>query len=336
MAGIENELRKYIGSISEEEKADVHKSIREGSTPSRDFFIMLIIASIIATVGLLTNSVAVIIGAMLVSPLLTPVIGISLGAVMGDFGLFRRAIEAEAKGVALVLALVIVLALLIPSAAITSEILLRTHPTPLDLLVALASGAAAAYALSRKNIGAALPGVAIAVAVLPPLCVVGIGFALRRMDVAAGGALTFIANIVAINFAASAIFWLMNFSPKVSLSTEKDVKGKLKTSAVLLLVISLPLAYLMWESVSAGSTQAEIDAVLTSQLDGISEARLVGFDFSRQKDGSFSVAATVESPREITPEKAEEMRVALEKKLNAKVALLVKVNRIALVGSKGG
>lgn len=333
MAGIEDELRKYIGSISEEEKAEVHKSIREGSNPSRDFFIMLIIASIIATVGLLTNSVAVIIGAMLVSPLLTPVIGISLGAVMGDFGLFRRAIEAEAKGVALVLALVIVLALLIPSAAITSEILLRTHPTPLDLLVALASGAAAAYALSRKNIGAALPGVAIAVAVLPPLCVVGIGFALRRMDVAAGGALTFIANIVAINFAASAIFWLMNFSPKWSLSTVKDVKGKLKTSAVLLLVISLPLAYLMWDSLSSSDTRSKIEQVLVSQMDGIDQAKLTGVEFSYGKGGELLVFASMDSPKPITNDKAGEMKVALEKKLGAKVELVLRVNMIELVRS---
>ncbi len=250
---IKSELGKYLGSISDEEKDAVYKEISGGSHPTNEFFIMLVISAIIATIGLLTNSVAVIIGAMLVSPFLIPVIGISLGAVRGDVALFRRAIEAESKGILLVIALVILLTLLIPNASITSEILLRTHPTPLDLVVALASGAAAAYALSKKSIGAALPGVAIAVAVMPPLSVVGIGFALRRPEVAIGGLLTFLANVVAINFAASAVFWLMNFSPKISLTAEKETMSRLKTSAVLLLIIPLPLAWIMWGSVNTDS-----------------------------------------------------------------------------------
>jgi len=330
---IENYFRSRLGQIADEEKEAVYSEIAKGSHPSNEYFIMLVISAIIATVGLLTNNVAIIIGAMLVSPLLIPVIGISLGAVKGDFGLFRRAIEAEAKGVALVIGLVILLTLIIPNASITSEILLRTHPTPLDLLVALASGAAAAYALSKKNIGATLPGVAIAVAVLPPLSVVGIGFALRRFDVAVGGTLTFLANIVAINFAASVIFWLMSFSPKRSDDKEKELKGKLKTSAVLLLVISIPLAYIMWQSVSTDSTRATIGNVLNSQLDGIADSRLAGFDFEVQKDGSVSVTATIDSPMEISQAKAGEMRVALEKNLKTPVTLKLKVNRITLVES---
>src|SRR3989338_3145539 len=172
----EGTVRKYFGTISDEEKKEVLAQISAGSNPSIDYFVMLVISALIASIGLLTNSVAAIIGAMLVSPLLLPVIGISLGAVKGDLKLFRTAVEAEAKGIAIVLVLVTVLTLVVPNAAVTSEILLRTHPTPLDLIIALASGAAAAYALSKKSIGAALPGVAIAVAIMPPICVVGIGF----------------------------------------------------------------------------------------------------------------------------------------------------------------
>ena len=234
-------LKNYLGFISQEEKDGVDERVKAGGHPSNEFFIMLVISAVIATIGLLTNSVAVIIGAMLVSPLLTPVIGMSLGAVKGDFALFRTALEAEAKGALLVIGLVAALTLVVPNASITSEILLRTHPTPLDLLVALASGAAAAYALSKKNISATLPGVAIAVAVLPPLSVAGIGFALREPAIALGGALTFLANIVAINFAASAAFWLMEFAPKWSLKGKDEAMKQIKTSAVLLLIIMLQL-----------------------------------------------------------------------------------------------
>lgn len=330
---IKSVLGSYLGSISDKEMDKVCEEISNGSHPSKEYFIMLIISAIIATIGLLTNNVAVIIGAMLVSPLLTPVIGISLGAVKGDFVLFRTAIEAEAKGIAIVIALVVALTLLVPNAAVTSEILLRTHPTPLDLIVALASGAAAAYALSKKNIGATLPGVAIAVAVMPPLSVVGIGFALRRPEVALGGALTFIANIVAINFAASAIFWFMNFSPKWSLSAEKEIMKKLKTSAVLLLIILLPLAWIMWGSVNADSTKATIETVLSSQLDGIPQSELASVQFNYGKGGALEITATINSPKEISQEKADEMRLALEKNLGQPVVLNLKVNQIKVVAS---
>ncbi len=333
-ATIKDYARRYLGEISDDEKDEVAASIERGSRPSNEYFIMLVIAVIIATVGLLTNSVATIIGAMLVSPLMLPVIGISLGAVKGDFGLFYRAIEAELKGVALVIGLVILLTLLIPAASITSEILLRTQPTPLDLMVALASGAAAAYALSRKNIGAALPGVAIAVAVMPPLSVVGIGIALRRIDIAAGGALTFLSNVVAINFAASIVFWLMNFSPKRSPSDEKEAAGKLKTSAILLLIILIPLAWIMWNSVSSDSTRSTIESVLSSQMDGIPDSRLADFGFEHQKDGSLLVSAAIDSPKEITQDKAGEIRAALEKNLGTPVSLNLKVNAISVVRSQ--
>jgi len=324
-------LRKYFGSINEKEKEAVYAEIRNGSKPSHEYFIMLAIAAIIATIGLLTNSVAVIIGAMLVSPLLIPVIGISLGAVKGDWGLFSRAIEAEAKGVLFVILLVVMLTLIIPSASVTSEILLRTQPTPLDLFVALASGAAAAYALCRKSIGAALPGVAIAVAVMPPLSVAGIGFALRRPEIALGGLLTFAANVVAINFAASAVFWLMEFSPRWSFSAEEETMKKLKTSAALLLLISIPLAWIMWESISASGTNETISNVISSQLDGIPQAQLTEASFEYSHDGMLLVFASIDSPKEISVSKADEMRLALEKNLNQPVKLTLRVNEIKLV-----
>lgn len=323
-------LKDYLGGISQKEKDGISAEVSSGSHPSNEYFIMLVISAIIATIGLLTNNVAVIIGAMLVSPLLLPLIGISLGAVKGDIELFSSAIEAEAKGVVLVIILVALLTLLVPNASVTSEILLRTKPTPLDLMVALASGAAAAYALTKKSIGATLPGVAIAVAVMPPLSVVGIGFALKLPEIALGGALTFLANVVAINFAASAVFWLLEFNPQWSFAEEESVK-KLQTSAVLLLIIFLPLAYIMWQSADAANTSAAIREVIGSQLDGIQGASLASFSFERGRSGALVIYADVDSPKQIGADKADEMRLALEKNLNRDVELYLNVNYVELV-----
>jgi len=325
-------LKGYLGGISQKEKDAICAEISGGSHPTNEYFTMLVISAIIATTGLLTNNVAVIIGGMLVSPLLMPIIGISLGAVKGDFELFSSAIEAEAKGVAIVIVLVAILTLMVPNAVVTGEILMRTAPTPLDLFVALASGTAAAYALTRKGISAALPGVAIAVAVMPPLCVVGIGFALKQPVVALGGALTFIANIVAINFAASAVFWLMEFSPHWSFA-EEETKKKLQTSAVLLLLILLPLAWIMWQSIESSGINSTAEKVIAAQIDGIPGAKLADLSFERAKDGSLAIYASLDSPKSITHEKAGEMRLALEKNLGTAVSLSLDVNYVELVVS---
>ena len=328
-------FQNYFGRLGAKEQAQVYSEVKAGANPSNEYFVMLVISSIIATIGLLTNSVAAIIGAMLVSPLFTPVIGLSLGAVKGDFLLFRGALEAEVKGVFLALAIVILTTLFIPNAGVTGEIQLRTHPTFLDLVVALASGAAAAYAMSKKKIGATLPGVAIAVAILPPISVVGIGFALKLPAIALGGALMFIANVVAINFAASIIFWLMGFSPQWSLFAEKETLHKIKTSAILLLLISIPLTWIMLDSISVANTRTTIREVLTAQLDGIVEARLVEYEFQTGQDGIMAVTASISSPKEITPDKATEMRLALEKNLGTRVSLSLRVDELKLIRAAG-
>src|SRR3989338_6589915 len=115
-------FQNYFGRVGAKEQAQVYSEVKAGANPSNEYFVMLVISSIIATIGLLTNSVAAIIGAMLVSPLFTPVIGLSLGAVKGDFLLFRGALEAEVKGVFLALAIVILTTLFIPNAGVTGEI----------------------------------------------------------------------------------------------------------------------------------------------------------------------------------------------------------------------
>ncbi len=328
MQDIEDFCKKFVSEINEKEKQKVHDEISAGSRPSKDYFIMLVLSVMIATLGLLTNSATVIIGAMLVSPLLTPILGISLGAIKGDLHLFRQGIESEVKGITLALGIAIIITLILPNTTITNEILSRTHPTPLDLVIALASGAAGAYAICRKNISTTLPGIAIAVAVMPPVSVVGIGVALKRPDVAFGGLLMFAANVIAINLAGSFMFWLMGFSPRWSKWAEKKTMDQLKTSAILLLIILVPLAWIMWESINTANTEVTVERVLNSQIEGIEQARLVEYGFEKGGNGALKISATIDSPKEITLEKTDEMRIALEKNIGTKVELDLKVNEV--------
>ena len=166
-------MAHLLPSLDREQQIDVYKSIRSSARPSVDFYIMMALAAAIATFGLLQDSVAVIIGAMLVAPLMAAIFGLSLGIVRGDLRLLKRGTTAILRGVLLSVIAAIAIALITPNATPQSEILARTRPSLLDLGVALASGAAGAYAVCRKEVSAALPGVAIAAALVPPLATAG-------------------------------------------------------------------------------------------------------------------------------------------------------------------
>lgn len=177
--------------------------LEQSSSPGFDYFILVVLSCCIATFGLLTDSAAVIIGAMLVAPLMSPILGLSLASVAGEQRMFRHAIFALIEGVLLAIALSALfgwIAQLLPFdllVELPGEILARTHLTPFDLGIALAGGAAAAYALAQPRLSAALPGVAIATALMPPVCTIGIGLSLQNPNIILGAGLLFLTNLAA-------------------------------------------------------------------------------------------------------------------------------------------
>lgn len=147
----------------------VHAEISDGSEPALRFYILVAISTLIASFGLIADSTAVVIGAMLVAPLMTPIFGISLALVRGEPDLLGRAARAEIVGVVAAVSMGFVLGSLIGDIEPTPEMLSRTRPNLFDLLVAVLAGFAGAYALVDEKISPALPGVAIATAIVPPL-----------------------------------------------------------------------------------------------------------------------------------------------------------------------
>jgi uncharacterized hydrophobic protein (TIGR00271 family) len=165
-------LYDVLPNLDLREQIEVYKAVREGAQPKVDFYVMIALSSAIATFGLMLNSPAVIIGAMLVAPLMAATFGLSV--VRGDLRLLRRATSATLRGALLAISVALLLALLAvvltgPETALQTEVLSRTRPNLADLGVALAAGAAGADALCRKDVSASLPGVAIAAALVPPL-----------------------------------------------------------------------------------------------------------------------------------------------------------------------
>ncbi|MEM7024822.1 MAG: DUF389 domain-containing protein [Pseudomonadota bacterium] len=205
--------------------ADLTHLMEQASVPSFGFYFMLALAAGIASFGLLANSAAAIIGAMIIAPLMAPIMSLAYGIVVTNWRLIVRSVLTVVTGTALVVTFAFVCTEVLGLRVAGSEILGRTSPTLIDLGVALAAGAAAAFAYTRRSIMASIAGVAIAVALVPPLAVTGIGLALGRdvgaevglslsevglysgaTDIAGGSFVLFLTNLAGIVVIAATVF----------------------------------------------------------------------------------------------------------------------------------
>ncbi len=228
----------FLPKLSLDERVDVYKQIRRGARPKIDFFMMIGLAAGIAALGLLVNSPAVIIGAMLVAPLMAAIVGMGLGVIQADGKLLALAASATFRGMVLAIGMGLLAGLLLPIPEATAEMLSRTKPSLFDLGVALVSGLAGAYALCRKDVSASLPGVAIAAALVPPLTTVGIGLAWLDRTIAQGALVLFLTNLVSITAASAVIFFLMGFRPHLNRRGGLNLfSGGLVGSIILLIIV---------------------------------------------------------------------------------------------------
>jgi len=203
----------FFSHASKAQYASLFTNLREESKISRNFMVLLIFATMIATFGLFINSSSVIIGAMLLAPLMQPIVSLSMGVLRQDSDLEISGAKTIAIGVLSVLFTAALIAMFTPIERLTSEMAGRLSPTILDLFVAIVSGAAAAYVKSNEKILGSLAGVAIAVALVPPIAVAGIGLGWADWHMFSSAFLLFITNLVGIVLAAAFVFAILGFSP---------------------------------------------------------------------------------------------------------------------------
>ncbi|TFG65062.1 MAG: TIGR00341 family protein [Spirochaetales bacterium] len=246
-------LRQEYEEFHEKKESTVRKyatyeAVIANATESPEFYILLILSCLIATFGLYQNSPAVIIGAMIVAPLMGPILGFSAGVLWGSGKVIANTLLTLVKGVVIVLAITFLITYAIPYISITDEMLGRTRPSFADILIAIASGLIGAYAYANNRISSAIPGVAVAVALMPPLCTVGIGLGMFNLEIAKGAALLFAINLVCISLAALVVFYLIKLNPE---DEESEEFGKVRKrfvrqtviSTILLLAICVPLVF---------------------------------------------------------------------------------------------
>ena len=233
-------------------------SIARGARLTRGYLLQVALATAIAHLGLLMDSSPVVIGAMLISPLLAPIMGFGFAIATFDGRLLRRSLQTLGIGTALAIAVAFLLTGLSPITEATPALLARVRPSLLDLLVAVFGGIAGAYALLRK-FSATLVGVAIATALIPPLATVGWGLALGRFEYAGGALLLYVTNTAAIGFMATLVSRWNGFGTGLS-----PRQTWLQSGGILLAlaILAVPLGF----SLSAIVREARSGAVLREAL----------------------------------------------------------------------
>lgn len=315
-------------SLSQFERSEIYQQMRRVAWPRIDFFVMIGLSAMIATLGLVQSSPAVIIGAMLVAPLMSPILAMAMSIVQGDLRLLRLSARATLSGIALAIGISIAVTFTSPTPVNTSEIMARTQPNLLDLLVALASGAAGGYAAARKEVAAALPGVAIAAALVPPLCVSGYGTATGQLDIAGGSSLLFITNLIAIVFAAAVVFLLLGFRPSRA-RLRGQVRLKFLISMLALVLISIPLAVFSVNTVDQITRQQQIETVLNTEI-APEHAHVTNVVVERQGEG-LVVYATIYALDTFPTDQVTALEERLTATLGAPVTLRATVLRAELL-----
>jgi len=313
-------------NLTQTRQAIVINELIESSSPGFEYFIMIILSCIITTFGLITNSAAVIIGAMLVAPLMSPILGLSMASLTGRHIMFRRSLFSVLESVAIAVLLSSMISWLtyrLPFgllAEMPSEVLARTHPLPLDLGIALAGGAAAAFAMARPRLTAALPGVAIATALMPPLCTIGIGITFANPSILFGSLLLFFTNLTAISFAGIITFALMGFR---SINQQKS-RGKLpksiRISAVLVMLITIPLAILAWNTISEAQFYNRAKEAITEGLSPLTDAKLVDLVITRERDTK-RLQVTIHSSSNLSYSQVVTLQEQVAQRLQVPIAL---------------
>lgn len=297
----------------------LNRNLWRSAESSSNYYLLLFLSGTIATLGLLANSSATVIGAMIVAPLMGPIEGISFAMVMANRRLLKRASLSLILGSLLTIITAAIISNVVGIDSLTAEISARTRPTLIDLGVALAAGATGALAKSRRGIADALPGVAIAVALVPPLSVVGVGIAFASQQVFFGALLLFLTNLAGIIFSGGLVFLAQEYG-----SIQRAKRG-MTVAIVTLLCLGIPLSLSFQDLVLKKQASIMVNDVIRRRSRTFAEAKIQSLSIKREGK-EMTVYLGVEAvPDTISAEQVDVVRSLLAQELDRPVSLQVDV-----------
>ena len=308
---------QWTESLDDEQRVRVYSDLRRSARSDRDFLTLTVLSTTIAALGLLLNSAAVVIGAMLVAPFMSPLIALGLAIVYGDPRFMRVGVSAIVRGTLVAYPIGILLGVLVPQVDLGGEVLARTEPSGLDLIVALLSGAAGAYAYARRNLSAALPGVAIAAALVPPLAASAIALGSGEYEAATGAGLLYAMNVTAISAAAAVVFLWFGFRPEAQrLGRMRAFFRGFAMIVVLIVAVTAAVAYLGNRDRAAAQLELSVVGVVEEWLPEGDELDLAEV---REDGDGVTVRVRIESLTPRTSEDADALATLLAEDLGRPV-----------------
>lgn len=309
--------RKREDQVSQINRESVIKDIYENVEISAGYFLLLSLANLIALCGLIVNSAPVIIGAMLISPLMEPILSIGFAFLTGNRTIWRMSLKKIFLSLVLTLIVAGIASWLSPLQETTPEILARTRPNLYDLVIAMLAGFAGAAAIcTKKNFITIVPGVAIATAVIPPLSVAGFGIGIGSLRIFLGGFFLFFTNFVAIIFATSAVLFYYGFTPTVdSYLGGSSLRKRIVYLASILTIISIPLVYTLHESISQLRLQKLVQDTLRKEFDKTGVSRLTSFSQKQGENKKLEISAIISTTKYLSEKTIAESEQKIAKDL---------------------
>lgn len=326
-----NNIRNRFNNLTKktiipQELQEIRNGLLEESSIDTNYLVLILGSCAIATLGLLSNSAAVIIGAMIIAPLMLPIRGLAFGALEGDIVLFRKALSAIAVGTVLAVALALMIGLCVGLPEFGSEIISRSKPTLLDLGIAVAAGGISGFAKVQPKISASVAGTAIAVALMPPVCVVGLGLSQGNLALSTGATLLYLTNLLGITLSCMVTFLLTGCTPL------KQAHKALWWTLALTAILVIPLGISFFQLVRQARLEASLKRALLNRTVTFQRLRLLESDVNWLANPP-QVRLSVRAKKPVTPRQVMLLEKFLEKEMGQPFILIFEVGDIEEVTS---
>lgn len=294
---------------NEKRREKVAREIHENAIVDPAKYIIMGLAGVIVTLGLIIDSAAIVIGGMLIAPFLYPLLGISYSAVKGDNLLFRKTLVSILITIFFVVLFSFLVSLILPFETPGKEITSRSSANLIHLIVALAAGLVGALSVCWPRASSSLAGVLIAAALLPPLGIIGYGLAQADFLLSWNAFLLFFANAIAIVFMGILVLMYMGFHPPHFAQKEKFLRENIISSTVLLLIVAIPMTWALVRTINEETMERLVTKTLKDKLS--SEIIIDEIESVVEKE-SISTKVTLYSPKELEARDKARIEVELE------------------------